>query len=680
MKLRILSLLSLLLVYSFAYAQSSMTIQCEKPGKLSKMLKGKENVSSLIISGKLDGKDIEFINALSNLEKLDLKDAKIDEYYQYTIVDGKTKHKLDINSNTLLLAPSGTLKELHIPSKFYVQSMPSALEKANIKTTKEYTVANIQNLYIHSVGSNFNYGRYEDDLNVRNLHLDGDLKSSDWESTLAYLSILDRNNIHEREKIELDTLFLSIFPDLQSLFFPVLPASNIIVYKDKKILSRWLEQKTNITREDLSGFDAIMAGAFEEHDEIETVALPSNIKIIPVNCFKNCDIESITMDGVEYIFDNAFSASQITFNMKEPPTFQDMYHYDDVLKMADIQIPKGTRKQYQLGRWKNYVVHEDGEKNNYEFIIEKPGTLDQYVTDNVIQTAQDLSLTGILYDTDIDILNKCKGIKKLDISKTLILKSPATTQKEEEDSKALLSLLGGLSNMAAENAQKEYNYGVGSLADAVGTKAIADYFNEASKNVSNKKITPSEECLLPRLDMPQLEEVHLPVLLKHLSDGLAYHKILTKIAFPPAVETLSPYAFSGCSSLDSIVLPETIKAFKGINRYSPNYGAATKGLYSLKYLDLSRTQLTEIPMDWLEETGSECLEYISFPKTLKKFDLKINFENSDCDIYIPLEEGRASSIYPSIRNEDTIRSHIPKGCKAGWNSDGDGYRNLIDDL
>lgn len=77
MKQRILFLLSLLLVCSFVYAQSSMTIQCEKPGKLSKMLKGKENVSSLIISGKLDGKDIEFINALSNLEQLDLEMLKL---------------------------------------------------------------------------------------------------------------------------------------------------------------------------------------------------------------------------------------------------------------------------------------------------------------------------------------------------------------------------------------------------------------------------------------------------------------------------------------------------------------------------------------------------------------------------------------------------------------------------
>lgn len=172
-----------------------------------------------------------------------------------------------------------------------------------------------------------------------------------------------------------------------------------------------VREKSDITREDLSGFDAIMAGAFEGHYEIKTVTLPSNIKIIPVNCFQNCYIESITMDSVEYIFDNAFSASQITFNMKEPPAFQDMYHYDDVLKMAEIQIPKGTRKQYQLGNWKNYVVHEDGEKNNYDFIVEKPGTLNLYITDNVIQTAQDISLTGILYDTDIDILNKCKGIK-----------------------------------------------------------------------------------------------------------------------------------------------------------------------------------------------------------------------------------------------------------------------------
>ena len=326
MKQRILFLLSLLLVCSFVYAQSSMTIQCEKPGKLSKMLKGKENVSSLIISGKLDGKDIEFINALSNLEQLDLRDAEIEDGYQYTIIDGKTKHKLYIRDKTLLFAPSNTIKELHIPFKFYIESMPHALKVANIKTAKEYQVANIQNLYIHSINRNFDYGRYRGGLNARNLHLDGILESSDWEKTLAYLSVLDHRNMYvtkwkgvgllvrEQEKPEFDTLSLSVYPDLQSSTFRIgnLPESKVLVYKDKKILSHWLEEKSDITREDLSGFDAIMAGAFDGHHEIKTVTLPNNIKIIPVNCFKDCNIESITMDSVEYIFDNAFSASQIT--------------------------------------------------------------------------------------------------------------------------------------------------------------------------------------------------------------------------------------------------------------------------------------------------------------------------------------------------------------------------------
>ena len=679
MKQRILSLLSLLLVYSFAYAQSSMTIQCEKPGKLSKMLKGKENVNSLIISGKLDGKDIEFINALSNLEKLDLKDAQIDEDYQYTIVDGKTKHKLEINSRTLLFAPSSTIKELHIPSKFYVRSIPSALKKANIKITKEYPVANIQNLYIHFVGSYFDYGKYSHNLTAKNVHLDLDssISGANWEEILAVLSIMGKDYAYTRKfsNSQIDTLFLSSYIDCKSSLFRELPASKVLICKDKKILPCWLEQKSNITREDLSGYDVIMARAFEGHNEIKNVSLPGNIKIIPANCFNGCHIESITMDSVEYIFGNAFSASKITFNMKEPPSFQNMYDYDKIFKMADIQIPKGTRKQYQLGQWKNYVVHEDGEKNNYEFIIEKPGTLGLYITDNVIQTVQDLSLTGILYDTDIDVLNKCKGIKNLDISKTLILKSPATAQKEEEDSKALLSLLGGLTNMAAENAQKEYNYGMGSLADAVGTKAIADYFNEASKNVSNKKITPSEECLLPRLDMPQLEEIHLPILLKHLGHGIKRHEKLRRIILPPALETLDADAFSGCISLDSLFLPNTVKSFV----YDQYRNEENKNLCSLKYVDLSQTQLTEIPYGWLGETGGN-LEYISFPKTLKKFELQIRLGNSNCDIYIPLEEGSTRYIYPSIGNGNTCKIHIPKGCKAGWTSESFKDIAIIDDL
>lgn len=146
---------------------------------------------------------------------------------------------------------------------------------------------------------------------------------------------------------------------------------------------------------------------------------------------------------------------------------------------------------------------------------------------------------------------------------------------------------------------------------------------------------------------------------------------------PPALETLDTDAFSGCMSLDSISLPSTVKAFV----YDQYSNEENKNLCRLKYVDLSQTQLTEIPMGWLGETGGD-LEYISFPKTLKKFELKIQLGDSNCDIYVPLEEGSYRFIYPSTGNGNTIiRVHIPKGCKAGWMAFDSIYPiTIIDDL
>lgn len=56
-------------------AQSVENVILEKPGKLSSLLKGKESVSKLILSGTLNEKDIEFVKSLPNLKVLDVTHA-----------------------------------------------------------------------------------------------------------------------------------------------------------------------------------------------------------------------------------------------------------------------------------------------------------------------------------------------------------------------------------------------------------------------------------------------------------------------------------------------------------------------------------------------------------------------------------------------------------------------------
>ena len=681
------------------FAQN-LSLTVGKPGQITKQIKGKENsIVSLTISGVLNGKDMEAVYALPNLVELNLKDASLQEGAQFTLTEGKTKRKMSLFSSRFPFLFSSNLKTLHLPESVdYILTRNEILESlfsSNLKTSHLFPEEESDGDYIHTRNlvseKNIPIANYEDPQ-LDNLYLYGSKSAEKAEQMfkvnnkitknlhLTDVSSFSRYGVIEEYALNrgniinvIDTLYLynpKKLPQRGEMekYFP-----SVIVYNGMKILVRWTGNKPEITREDLAGFRAIYPGAFLGHTEIKNVSIPSNIKVIPYGCFRGLSLESITMDAVEKIEGNAFSAKEIFFNMPIAPSFSGM---SGEFNAALIHIPRGARDKYQLGNWKGIIVHEEGENTNYEFVVEKPGTLNQYLTTDVIASATSLTLTGILYDTDMKVLDQCKGLRMLDLTKTIILESPETAKKKREEAEDFFAAVGLMFNLGAAQAEHDYNKGHGNIADAIGTKALASYFNELM-DMPRAEIKPSEECLSPSLNLPQLEEIRLPIVLKNLKSICTNKPNLKRIQFPAAMETMSSSAFNGCKSLEKLELPSTLKEITKSKGYNSEDNAS--GWNNLKILDLSKTQLSRLPDDWLSEVfedKSTSIEKIFLPKALemKNVYIKVSNEN-ECDIYIPVSEcGSFVSFWGR-----KIRVHIPKGYKVGWSGLG-GNATVIDDL
>lgn len=641
-----------LLCTCLTISAQSLSIDCDKPGKLSKLLKGNEDITALTITGTLNGKDLEAIYALTNLNTLNLQHASLLGDYTMTLGEGKEKSKKNFSEYVLYYAPQSPIKNLYLP--VCIESVEPA--------PKPYT---LDNLYLITSRGLFGNGIIRQKI-AKNIHLDYDwpYSSCSWDEFLE-----DGAKFEKSGEPVIDTLFVSHCINSFEIE-DITP--RVLVCGDKTVLVRWTGNKSEITREDLKGFDAIAYGAFAYHTEIDDVSIPANITQIPPACFWGLGLRSITMDAVKKIGEEAFRALVVNFNMTEPPLIEGGHYDDGILQGSIINIPAGTRKQYQLGEWKREIVHAEDDKTDYDIVVETPGTLSKHITKEVASMATSLTLTGVLYDTDIDILNKCTGLNYLDLTRTLILESPETAKRKNEELEGLVAMIVGLSNIAAESSQHAYEVGYGNLIDAIGTTAIADYFNQLVENTPKTEVIPSKECLTPEIhDLKRLRELRLPLLLKYLGSGISGLSQVKKIVFPPALEIISPHAFDNDLSLDSLILPKSVIGFDTSYHY---HGAAAEGYDGIKVLDLSKTQITEIPELWLHNAFGEksSIREIRFPKNLNKFNLVMSiYSKEPCDIYIPNEECEGSV------HGRNLKIHIPKGCKAGWT---EVSGTLIDDL
>lgn len=684
---RYLLLITLFCNCFFLFSQSSVYV--EKPGKLEKTMKKKDiplTVKELQIEGILNDDDFVFISSLSDLENLKLINVEFDANSK------KNKGKF-INDKVLLLSGFPSLVKLYL-----------------INTSGDYY--NFSNIFIRNNSlKKLQYLQMPSNVALSTDYPNGAYNLVELEYTKAngYLWYVNHYNLSERKKyiiheeikakntsiIWVHHLVLPSFEELygESLQY-IVPITVKSKNENKTMLTYWHD---TFNQSVLEKVDSLAPGIFSGSN-LKQITIPSNIKAIPRSCFKNCrELKEVEMEGVtdikQYAFsgtaltkvtipstikeieDRAFDGSKINeiiFSGQYPPVLyfdnKDNYDYDSrgiirykkntnidlsFLKGCDIIIPQNTRSNYSIGYWKELPIKEPTETSEYKFIVEKPGTLNSIITNEIKRTATSISLKGNLYDTDLEIINQCIHLRYLDLSNTFISISPETLKKKQAEREFLSELFSNVADAAKEISNEQYNNGKEDLSTHVRTHVDATILKKASESLNSKEIKSDPRCIIPREVFSELETlkyIKLPFQLASLRNlGLS---AIETIILPPSLERIEECAFANYENLKTIEIPASVKYIGS---------EAFKGCKSLEVLDISNTSIEELHSRTFDDMKS--LKELRLPKTIKKASC---FISGSIHVYCDMKEAPDRLGYGKLEFGPEIILHIPKGTKPGW--------------
>lgn len=650
------------------YGQDVIDISLEQPGKLKKVLKqlGKKDpltITHLKITGKMDDKDIEILNQMSNLVYFDA--SKIENRIDLSNFP-KLEHISFPISSSLEGEILGNLKSIVIPNN-----------RASFRVRFPSSRINYKSNFIDKVYIKGEKDKYISDY--WKIELDSSLKKelSSWSSFGKYVS----NN---EERIKVDTLYL---PNMNALYCDALeefdPCYVVLQAENKIILNRW-KQEDNQSSIDLQGISYIMPFAFnnisnlvkiecsESMEEIFDYSFYGcknlrdvdlkNIKKIGRNIFEKTEINSIVFpETLEELNVCTFKNSlieEVELSGQYPPSITGEGFWRNDIGGIKFQIPANTLSSYQIGDWKNLVLLEKGANSIFEITLETPGTMEKHLSDEIIANARTLIVKGILYDTDFDVLKKCKNIQILDLSHSFICKSPETMENEEAEQAFIRGMLGYVTKLTVEDSEKQYKEGRIDVGQHASTNLFAEAVKEALNKAGNETINSNPNCIIPKSgfrDWIFIKEIKLPLLLENVS-GMSGCKFLEKVTIPHSAKRINNHTFANCKQLKEVNFPASLE-YIGFEAF--------KGCTSLKIMDLSNTKIEKIESVFRDVE----LELFYAPKNLKEF---VDIPKIETAYFYTREA-------PGYTN-DIKELHIPKGSRAGWSKYSINVEKVIDDI
>ena len=482
---------------------------------------------------------------------------------------------------------------------------------------------------------------------------------------------------------------------------------NIIICKQegKSILNHWDDSFDSSV---LNEITELNNGAFAG-SKLTSVSLPKAVKEIPRHCFSGCtNLQTVNLSEIETIHDFAFfncSLTEITLSSKikklyrntfadskiKTVTFAGNYppeilecKYDNSIYEHNCTwieysqrfiVPKGRLSAFNIGAWKRASLREEGAPSGFVISVKEPGTLANQISDEIAVSLEELTIEGLLYDTDFAAIQKCKNLRVLDIGRSFVVKSPETQRADAAEKALVTFLIGATIEGARANAQNKYAHGHGDLGEVVQTEIYAELFNKYMANYDANKIEPDDQCYLPQhpfKGMMYLEKVVLPKQLKTITSWMDDSQVLTEVVLPPCLEVLdTKFATGGGDNercdLQIINFPSTLRV---IGDYS------FKNCKKLQVVDLSNTQVETLGKETFKGCNSlKTFKGSKFFKECKGYDT-MKFYSSG------LQEIKGYFYTPEqpkqLNTECFSEIHIIRGTKAGWTGV---YRaTVIDDI
>lgn len=694
MKHFILLVIALFWTTATIIAQDALEVNNAKPGKLGSVVKKDSygTLKKLSISGFMNNKDFEVLSNLRNLEELDFSKAELDEQ---DFKPGKLEY---YNRSKLIMPALTSLKKLSVAGGYYKLIFSSELP-------------NLKELYVTN-GVEVNAPLSLDVYGINDIGGDILGMAGPFESTFKNINTwggkckLEMFNANKPIKAK-----YLVFPrndyfkdadQNKRCYENVFP--NIIISKQegRTILNHWDD---NFDISVLNEITELNNGAFSG-SKLNSISLPKAIKVIPVHCFTGCaNLQSVDLSEIETISDYAFVGSglkeiRLSSNLRKlykntfadsqiktvilegkyPPEIKEYnYEYTNyehnctwIEYPQRFIIPKGRLSAFNIGAWKRASLREEGTPSGITISIKEPGTLANQITDQIATGVEELTIQGLLYDTDFGAIQKCKNLRVLDIGRCFVVKSPETQRADAAEKALVKFLIGAAIEGAKADAQNKYAHGYGSLGEVVQTEVYAELFSKYMANYDADNIEADDQCYLPQHPfegMIYLEKVVLPKQLKTITAWMDGSQVLREVVLPPCLEVLdTKFATGGGDKercdLQTINFPSTLRV---IGDYS------FKNCKKLQIVDLSYTHVETVG----KETFKGCSSLRTFKgskylKECKNYEAT-DFRSSGVQGYFYTPEQPKNFLGDGF---STI--HIIRGTKAGWPNI---YRaTLVDDI
>lgn len=629
------------------FAQS-FDVYCEKSGKLKKQFKNVEltSVKDLKISGSLNEKDFEYLQRFTNLETLDLSKATIPQTINlYALLNLKV---IKVSSDCEIT--SKQLDELHVYDGHEVSLTNSRLDNNRVGVIRLFVYKG-DNYSPYSVNRAYTYYKQNNKVRfeIRIKNFGFNITKITPESVrnhpiLKYFYEVNAfaNYVFNDSNIEEIQIPDKVKVLNESCFWGCKRLKKIIINGKIGVVGHSCFRDCSSLKEVNIHADVIGSDLFSGCTSLEKVIIVADIELGNANFYK-CPVKDITigapvikklykdhidrlniLDGVKTLEFEGYTEIKDTLvlpaSLVECST--DGYNrvYVDVLviknKTLKINgsvwanktiVPEGSYQYYKDSGLKNII--EDGIRPSYKFKIEKPGTILSYLPVNDMHKVDSLTISGVLYEYDLDIIKKCQNLRYLDLHNAFVIKSPERYEQEKNN----------LTNFLTQAAALYLD--IQSYLTTGNSLGAFDYIEASIDKEYNKRF--SNDFYLPEGLMKNhtnIETVILPIYTTKIPESaFSGCENLKNVIIPSALEEIGSGAFFNCKSMEDIVIPRCDYIRK----------EAFNSCHSLKNI-IFKGKVKEFP----KICYCESLQTLRFPEGLEKFGGIKNCTNLK-DIYFP---------------------------------------------
>ena len=300
----------------------------------------------------------------------------------------------------------------------------------------------------------------------------------------------------------------------------------------------------------------------------------------------------------------------------------------------EINVPAGTENAFvALGIPREKLYSEGGGTLALSIQLEKPNSILSVLSPDKLSKVDSLTILGFMYETDLKILEDCKNMRYLDLSKTYITYSPEK-MKEQRAEKEYLAALFSFMGEAADAKFNNYEMGV---LDHAYVKGFAKLM-EQSYNVKDA----DDGCIIPTYamcNMMKLETLILPTRASKIGGQTFKNcKALKHVKLPPYLKAIGSGAFYGCESLESIDFPASLTTIGRAHTDGVLEGEGSFMKTGLKKIDLSKCSFegNYNRFTWYLKL-KECpnMQEIKFPSGVERIHLGARQNKKSLTFYVP---------------------------------------------